>query len=83
MDDDSCVVSSVAAELLPRGGQRAGSDRGSGSAVVLHGPMGFLLTNAHVVGSLEGGHGGASSTGSGESWGEFLVVGRDRSSDLG
>ncbi|MFI6600965.1 S1C family serine protease [Nonomuraea sp. NPDC050536] len=76
LDVYSQVVSSVAAELLPKvASVRAG--RGSGSAVVFTAD-GFLLTNAHVVGSSRS---GAVSFADGSS-GDFLVVGRDPLSDL-
>ncbi|WP_433518561.1 S1C family serine protease [Nonomuraea sp. CA-143628] len=76
MDDYSRVVSSVAAELLPRVAS-VRADRGSGSAVVFTAD-GFLLTNAHVVGSSKA---GTVAFADGSS-GEFLVVGRDPLSDL-
>ncbi|MCA2222080.1 S1C family serine protease [Nonomuraea aurantiaca] len=76
MDDYSRVVSSVAAELLPRVAS-VRVDRGSGSAVVFTAD-GFLLTNAHVVGSSRA---GTVAFADGSS-GEFLVVGRDPLSDL-
>ncbi|MEV6151966.1 trypsin-like peptidase domain-containing protein [Nonomuraea sp. NPDC052129] len=76
MDDYSRVVSSVAAELLPRVAS-VRADRGSGSAVVFTAD-GFLLTNAHVVGSSRA---GTVAFADGSS-GEFLVVGRDPLSDL-
>ncbi|MFI6297228.1 S1C family serine protease [Nonomuraea sp. NPDC050790] len=76
LDAYSQVVSSVAAELLPKvAGVRAG--RNSGSAVVFTSD-GFLLTNAHVVGSARGGT-VAFADGAVE---EFAVVGRDPLSDL-
>lgn len=76
LDAYSQVVSSVAAELLPKvAAVRAG--RGSGSGVVFTSD-GFLLTNAHVVGSSrEGTVAFADGTAS-----EFMVVGRDPLSDL-
>jgi S1-C subfamily serine protease len=75
-DEYSRVVSSVAAELLPKvASVRAG--RGSGSAVVFTSD-GFLLTNAHVVGSTGAGNVAFADGTSGE----FLVVGRDPLSDL-
>ncbi|MFD1544070.1 S1C family serine protease [Nonomuraea guangzhouensis] len=76
MDDYSRVVSSVAAELLPKVAS-VRADRGSGSAVVFTAD-GFLLTNAHVVGSSRAGTVAFSDGSSGE----FLVVGRDPLSDL-
>ncbi|MBF8189843.1 trypsin-like peptidase domain-containing protein [Nonomuraea sp. K274] len=76
LDAYSRVVSSVAAELLPKvASVRAG--RGSGSAVVFTAD-GFLLTNAHVVGSSRA---GTVAFGDGTS-GDFIVVGRDPLSDL-
>ncbi|GGT06323.1 S1C family serine protease [Nonomuraea spiralis] len=76
LDAYSRVVSSVAAELLPKvAGVRAG--RGSGSAVVFTAD-GFLLTNAHVVGSSRA---GTVAFADGTS-GDFEVVGRDPLSDL-
>ncbi|MFI9559456.1 S1C family serine protease [Nonomuraea endophytica] len=76
LDAYSQVVSSVAAELLPKvAGVRAG--RNSGSAVVFTSD-GFLLTNAHVVGSSRAGT-VAFADGTVE---EFAVVGRDPLSDL-
>ena len=75
-DEYSRVVSSVAAELLPKvASVRAG--RGSGSAVVFTSD-GFLLTNAHVVGATGAGNVAFADGTSGE----FLVVGRDPLSDL-
>ncbi|MFC4010522.1 S1C family serine protease [Nonomuraea purpurea] len=89
LDAYSEVVSSVAAELLPKvAAVRAA--RGSGSAVVIdpndfvtsrfftHGVPSFLLTNAHVVGSSRGGTLAFADGGSGD----FEVVGRDPLSDL-
>lgn len=76
MDSYSQIVSSVAAELLPRvAAVRAG--RGGGSAVVFA-PDGLLLTNAHVVGSTTSGT-VAFADGSSSA---FRVVGRDPLSDL-
>lgn len=76
LDAYSRVVSSVAAELLPKvASVRAG--RGSGSAVVFTAD-GFLLTNAHVVGSSRS---GTVAFADGSS-GDFQVVGRDPLSDL-
>ncbi|TDE58462.1 PDZ domain-containing protein [Nonomuraea mesophila] len=76
LDAYSRVVSSVAAGLLPKvASVRAG--RGSGSAVVFN-PDGFLLTNAHVVGSSRS---GTVAFADGTSGG-FTVVGRDPLSDL-
>jgi S1-C subfamily serine protease len=85
LDAYSQVVSSVARRLLPsvasvsvrgEGGGRRGRG-GSGSAVVFA-DDGFLLTNAHVVGSSRTGT-ASFSDGSEE---PFSVVGRDRLSDL-
>ncbi|MEU0569167.1 trypsin-like peptidase domain-containing protein [Nonomuraea sp. NPDC005983] len=76
LDAYSSVVSSVAAELLPKVAS-VRTDRGSGSAVVFTAD-GFLLTNAHVVGSARS---GTVAFADGTS-GEFLVVGRDPLSDL-
>lgn len=83
LDAYSRVVAGVAAELTPRVAsvrvpQRGGrSGESLGSAVVFTGD-GFLLTNAHVVGSREGGTAlfsdGSSAT--------FTVVGADPLSDL-
>ncbi|SPL98242.1 Serine protease [[Actinomadura] parvosata subsp. kistnae] len=76
LDAYSQVVTSVAAELLPKvAGVR--TRQGSGSAVVFTAD-GFLLTNAHVVGSARS---GTVSFADGSS-GEFEVVGRDPLSDL-
>ncbi|TMR08519.1 PDZ domain-containing protein [Nonomuraea turkmeniaca] len=76
LDAYSRVVSSVAAELLPKvAAVRAG--RGSGSAVVFTAD-GFLLTNAHVIGSSRT---GTVAFADGTS-GDFVVVGRDPLSDL-
>jgi len=76
LDAYSRVVSSVAAELLPKvAAVRAG--RGSGSAVVFTAD-GFLLTNAHVVGRARS---GTVAFADGVS-GAFEVVGRDPLSDL-
>ncbi|WP_113702730.1 S1C family serine protease [Nonomuraea lactucae] len=76
MDSYSQIVSSVAAELLPKvAAVRAG--RGSGSAVVFSSD-GLLLTNAHVVGSATS---GTVAFADGSSGG-FRVVGRDPLSDL-
>jgi S1-C subfamily serine protease len=76
MDSYSQIVSSVAAELQPKvAGVRAG--RGSGSAVVFTAD-GFLLTNAHVIGSARS---GTLAFADGSS-GAFTVVGRDPLSDL-
>jgi S1-C subfamily serine protease len=83
LDAYSRVVAGVAAELTPRvasvrvpqPGGRSGESLGS--AVIFTGD-GFLLTNAHVVGSREGGtvlfSDGTSAT--------FTVVGADPLSDL-
>ncbi|WP_431918801.1 S1C family serine protease [Nonomuraea jabiensis] len=76
LDAYSRVVSSVAAELLPKvASVRTG--RGSGSAVVFTAD-GFLLTNAHVIGDSRA---GAVAFADGSS-GDFTVVGRDPLSDL-
>ncbi|MEV2273212.1 S1C family serine protease [Nonomuraea africana] len=76
LDAYSRTVSSVAAELQPKvAGVRAG--RGSGSAVVFTAD-GFLLTNAHVVGSSRSG----SVAFADGSAGDFVLVGRDPLSDL-
>ncbi|TDC83384.1 PDZ domain-containing protein [Nonomuraea deserti] len=76
LDAYSRVVSSVAAGLLPKvASVRAG--RGSGSAVVFTAD-GFLLTNAHVVGSSRS---GTVAFADGTSGG-FTVTGRDPLSDL-
>jgi S1-C subfamily serine protease len=66
----------VAAELLPKVAS-VRANRGSGSAVVFTND-GFLLTNAHVVGSSRSGTVEFSDGSSGD----FLVVGRDPLSDL-
>jgi S1-C subfamily serine protease len=81
LDAYSRVVSSVARELTPRvAGVRVrhrGGREGAGSAVVFTSD-GFLLTNAHVIGSATGGQAtfgdGATS--------DFTVVGTDPLSDL-
>jgi S1-C subfamily serine protease len=84
LDAYSQIVAGVAAELTPRvaslrvrhdGGRYRGE--GLGSAVV-YTPDGFLLTNAHVVGSAE--HGTVMF--SDGSTAEFRVVGADPLSDL-
>jgi S1-C subfamily serine protease len=76
MDDYSRIVSSVAAELTPKvASVRAG--RGSGSGVVFTGD-GFLLTNAHVVGSARRG----TLEFSDGTTPDFSVVGSDPLSDL-
>ncbi|MEU7893249.1 trypsin-like peptidase domain-containing protein [Nonomuraea sp. NPDC049152] len=76
LDAYSRAVSSVAAELMPKvASVRAG--RGSGSAVVFTAD-GFLLTNAHVVGSSRA---GTVAFGDGSA-GDFVLVGRDPLSDL-
>ncbi len=84
LDAYSQIVAGVAAELTPRvaslrvphsGGRYRGE--GLGSAVI-YTPDGFLLTNAHVVGSAD--HGTALfSDGTSEA---FRVVGSDPLSDL-
>ena len=76
LDAYSRVVSSVAAELLPKVAS-VRSGRGSGSAVVFTAD-GFLLTNAHVIGDSRA---GAVAFADGSS-GDFTVVGRDPLSDL-
>jgi S1-C subfamily serine protease len=84
LDAYSQIVTGVAAELTPRvaslrvrhdGGRYRGE--GLGSAVI-YTPDGFLLTNAHVVGSAE--HGTVMF--SDGSTAEFRVVGADPLSDL-
>ncbi|GII58318.1 serine protease [Planotetraspora thailandica] len=76
LDAYSQIVSSVAAELTPKvAAVTAG--RGSGSAVVFT-PDGFLLTNAHVVGSAKSGTVAFSDGGSAD----FTVAGADPLSDL-
>jgi S1-C subfamily serine protease len=84
LDAYSQIVAGVAAELTPRvaslrvrhdGGRYRGE--GLGSAVI-YTPDGFLLTNAHVVGSSE--HGTVMF--SDGSTAEFRVVGADPLSDL-
>ncbi|MGW0197753.1 S1C family serine protease [Nonomuraea sp. NPDC003201] len=76
LDAYSRVVSSVAAEVLPKvASVRAG--QGSGSAVVFTAD-GFLLTNAHVIGNSRD---GTVAFADGSS-GDFIVVGRDPLSDL-
>jgi S1-C subfamily serine protease len=84
LDAYSQVVSGVAAALTPRvaslrvrqPGRRPGGE-GLGSAVI-YTPDGFLLTNAHVVGSAE--HGTVAF--SDGTTAEFRVVGADPLSDL-
>ncbi len=76
LDAYSRVVTTVAAQLLPRVAS-VRTRRGSGSAVVLS-TEGHLLTNAHVVGTAATGE-VAFADGS---TGEFGVVGRDPLSDL-
>ncbi|GAA2905620.1 S1C family serine protease [Nonomuraea rubra] len=76
LDAYSQVVSSVAAELLPKVAS-VRTRQGSGSAVVFTAD-GFLLTNAHVVGSARS---GTVAFADGSS-GEFQVIGRDPLSDL-
>jgi S1-C subfamily serine protease len=76
MDEYSRIVASVAAELTPKvAGVKAG--RSSGSAVIFTAD-GFLLTNAHVVGSARTGSAAFSDGTSAE----FAVVGADPLSDL-
>ncbi|PSL06694.1 S1-C subfamily serine protease [Haloactinopolyspora alba] len=85
LDAYSQVVTSVARRLLPAvaaiavSGERGGRHgvAGTGSAVVFT-DDGHLLTNAHVVGSSDG---GTVSFADGAEAG-FTVVGRDRLSDL-
>ncbi|MEV0826936.1 S1C family serine protease [Nonomuraea rubra] len=76
LDAYSQVVSSVAAELLPKVAS-VRTRQGSGSGVVFTAD-GFLLTNAHVVGSARS---GTVAFADGSS-GEFQVIGRDPLSDL-
>ncbi|MEV1002998.1 trypsin-like peptidase domain-containing protein [Nonomuraea sp. NPDC050202] len=76
LDAYSQVVSSVAAELLPKVAS-VRTRQGSGSAVVFTADR-FLLTNAHVVGSARS---GTVAFADGSS-GEFQVIGRDPLSDL-
>ncbi|MET9342447.1 trypsin-like peptidase domain-containing protein [Nonomuraea sp. NPDC003804] len=76
LDAYSSTVSSVAAELMPKVAS-VRADRGSGSAVVFT-TDGFLLTNAHVVGSSRSGT-VAFADGSAS---DFVLVGRDPLSDL-
>ncbi|NEE02500.1 S1C family serine protease [Phytoactinopolyspora halotolerans] len=85
LDAYSRVVSGVARRVLPsvaslavtteRGGRRGGGGTGSG---VVFTDDGFILTNAHVVGSATSGT--ASYSDGSET--RFSVVGRDRLSDL-
>ncbi|GAA0974353.1 trypsin-like peptidase domain-containing protein [Acrocarpospora macrocephala] len=76
MDEYSKIVASVAAELTPKvASVKAG--RSSGSAVIFT-TDGFLLTNAHVVGSARTGSAAFSDGTSAE----FAVVGADPLSDL-
>ncbi|GAA1018110.1 trypsin-like peptidase domain-containing protein [Acrocarpospora pleiomorpha] len=76
MDEYSRIVASVAAELTPKvASVKAG--RSSGSAVIFTAD-GFLLTNAHVVGSARTGSAAFSDGTSAE----FAVVGADPLSDL-
>jgi S1-C subfamily serine protease len=83
LDGYSQIVAGVAATLTPKvaslrvpaGGGRRGESQGS---AVVFTPDGFLLTNAHVVGSS--GHGAALFS-DGTS-GSFMVVGADPLSDL-
>jgi serine protease Do len=80
MDAYSRVVSSVAAEVAPHVaslGVRASGREGAGSAVVFT-DDGFLLTNAHVVGSSRS---GTAAFGDGTET-AFDVVGVDPLSDL-
>ncbi len=77
LDSYSQLVSGVAAELTPKVASLRVSQHGLGSAVT-YTSDGFLLTNAHVVGSATGGTAlfsdGTSSP--------FSVVGTDPLSDL-
>jgi S1-C subfamily serine protease len=80
MDAYSAVVTSVAAQLTPRVAalrMRSGRAESAGSAVVLTGES-HLVTNAHVVGSANGGT--AEFADGTEA--HFDVIGRDRLSDL-
>ncbi|MDI2131363.1 S1C family serine protease [Yinghuangia seranimata] len=80
LDAYSRTVAAVAAHLLPRvAAVRVSGPRGdgAGSAVVFTGD-GFLLTNAHVVGSASGG----TAEFADGSAAPFHVVGTDRLSDL-
>jgi S1-C subfamily serine protease len=80
MDAYSAVVTSVAAQLTPRVAalrMRSGRGESAGSAVVLTGES-HLVTNAHVVGSANGGT--AEFADGTEA--HFDVIGRDRLSDL-
>jgi S1-C subfamily serine protease len=84
LDAYSQIVAGVAVALTPRvaslrvrqPGRRSGGE-GLGSAVI-YTPDGFLLTNAHVVGSAE--HGTVTFSDGGTA--EFRVVGADPLSDL-
>jgi S1-C subfamily serine protease len=82
LDAYSQIVAGVAAELTPRVASLrvpAGRSRGEGlGSAVIYTPDGFLLTNAHVVGS--GQHGTVMF--SDGSTAEFRVVGADPLSDL-
>jgi S1-C subfamily serine protease len=88
LDAYSRVVSSVAKRLLPSvasvtvSGRRRGREGvvGAGSAVVFT-DDGFLLTNAHVVGSGDSTPRGTASFADGTEVG-FSLIGRDRLSDL-
>jgi S1-C subfamily serine protease len=80
LDAYSRIVSTIARDLTPRVASlrvRHGGREGSGSAVVFT-DDGFLLTNAHVIGSARGGR-AAFADGAETS---FSVVGADRLSDL-
>jgi S1-C subfamily serine protease len=80
LDAYSSIVTSVAAELTPRvAALRTRSRRGesAGSAVVLT-EESHLITNAHVVGEADRG----SVEFSDGTTAQFLVMGRDRLSDL-
>lgn len=80
LDAYSAIVTSVATQLTPRvAALRSRSRRGesAGSAVVLTGE-GHLITNAHVVGSADGG----SAEFADGTVAPFDVIGRDPLSDL-
>jgi S1-C subfamily serine protease len=82
LDAYSQIVTGVAAELTPRVASLrvpAGRNRGEGlGSAVVYTPDGFLLTNAHVVGSAQ--HGTVMFSDGGTA--EFRVVGADPLSDL-
>lgn len=80
LDAYSAVVTAVAAALTPRVAAlriTSGRAESAGSAVVLTGES-HLITNAHVVGQADGGTAEFSDGTSAR----FVVVGRDRLSDL-